>query len=68
MGISLTENPAEFKKMVAYIPETPILYPELTLKEHLGVSDATYGLDPCRSSMDTSKRIFCKMFLVWKIN
>ena len=34
-GVSLTENPAEFKKMVAYIPETPILYPELTLKEHL---------------------------------
>ncbi|WP_035174363.1 ATP-binding cassette domain-containing protein, partial [Lactobacillus delbrueckii] len=34
-GINLAEKPAEFKKLVAYIPETPVIYPELTLKEHL---------------------------------
>lgn len=43
--VKLMQNPSEFKKMVAYIPETPILYPELTLKEHLELVMLTYGLE-----------------------
>ena len=45
-GINLTEKPAEFKKLVAYIPETPVIYPELTLKEHLELTILAYQLDP----------------------
>ena len=45
-GIDLVQNPAAFKKNVAYIPETPILYPELTLKEHIELVILAYGLDP----------------------
>ena len=59
-GISLTENPAEFKKMVAYIPETPILYPELTLKEHLELVMLTYGLDHDQAWVRAKE--LCKMF------
>ena len=44
-GIDLVQNPAAFKKNVAYIPETPILYPELTLKEHIELVILAYGLD-----------------------
>lgn len=59
-GISLTENPAEFKKMFAYIPETPILYPELTLKEHLELVMLTYGLDHDQAWVRAKE--LCKMF------
>jgi ABC-2 type transport system ATP-binding protein len=31
---------------MAYVPETPILYPELTLKEHLDLTIMAYQLDP----------------------
>ena len=43
--IPLLMRPTEFKKQVAYIPETPVLYPELTLKEHLELTMLSYSLD-----------------------
>lgn len=41
----LSKNPTEFKQKIAVIPETPVLYPELTLKEHLELTMLAYGLD-----------------------
>ena len=43
--VVLTEQPTKFKREVAYIPETPILYPELTLKEHLELTMLSYKLN-----------------------
>ena len=43
--VVLTEQPTKFKREVAYIPETPILYPELTLKEHLELTMLSYKQD-----------------------
>lgn len=43
--VVLTQQPTKFKREVAYIPETPILYPELTLKEHLELTMLSYKLD-----------------------
>ncbi|MBI2068393.1 MAG: ABC transporter ATP-binding protein [Deltaproteobacteria bacterium] len=34
-GINLLENPIEAKKRIGYLPETPPLYPELTVEESL---------------------------------
>mgnify|MGYP000949815865 FL=1 len=34
-GVSLQEDSESYKSQIAYIPETPVLYEELTLKEHL---------------------------------
>ena len=31
----IKENPLEFKRRVAYVPEVPLLYDEMTLLEHL---------------------------------
>lgn len=45
-GKSLFKEPTSFKRQLAYIPETPILYPELTLKEHLELTMLSYQLDP----------------------
>lgn len=44
--VSLAQNPTKFKRQVAYIPETPVLYTELTLKEHLELTMLSYKLDP----------------------
>lgn len=45
-GLNISTNPSGFKRQVAYIPETPVLYPELTLKEHLELTMLSYNLDP----------------------
>lgn len=44
-GINIKDNPEEYKKQIAYVPETPILYDELTLKEHLELTMTAYNLD-----------------------
>lgn len=59
-GIDLVQNPAAFKKNVAYIPETPILYPELTLKEHIELVILAYGLN--HDSAYEHALHLCKLF------
>ena len=34
-GVTFNEDPEKYRKSFTYIPETPILYEELTLREHL---------------------------------
>lgn len=42
--IELIRQPTAFKRQVAYIPEIPVLYDELTLKEHLELTILSYHL------------------------
>lgn len=44
-GLDIQNSPEEYKKQIAYVPETPILYDELTLKEHLELTMTAYDLD-----------------------
>lgn len=44
-GLTFKENPEKYRSQLAYIPETPILYDELTLYEHLRLTAMAYGLD-----------------------
>lgn len=44
-GVDLVQDPSNFKAQLAYIPEQPILYDELTLGEHLDLMLAAHGLD-----------------------
>lgn len=44
-GVDLVQDPSNFKSQLAYIPEQPILYDELTLGEHLDLMLAAHGLD-----------------------
>ncbi|WP_125711584.1 ABC transporter ATP-binding protein [Companilactobacillus kedongensis] len=44
-GLSLQDNVEEYRKKIAYVPEMPILYSELTLKEHINLTIMAYGLD-----------------------
>mgnify|MGYP003531223407 FL=1 len=44
-GVTLKENIDMYRSSFSYIPETPVLYEELTLKEHLELTAMAYGLD-----------------------
>ncbi|MBY0144871.1 ABC transporter ATP-binding protein [Neobacillus niacini] len=44
-GSSITEDKEAYRKMFTFVPETPVLYEELTLEEHLRLTAMAYGLD-----------------------
>ena len=44
-GVTFKEDPEKYRQSFTYIPETPILYEELTLREHLELTAMAYGLD-----------------------
>jgi ABC-2 type transport system ATP-binding protein len=44
-GMTLQEQPTAYRSQFSFIPETPILYEELTLYEHLELTAMAYGLD-----------------------
>lgn len=42
--LSLKKNTEEYRKQIGYIPETPSLYEELTLREHIEVTAMAYDI------------------------
>ncbi len=44
-GTSLAENPEAYRSSYAFVPETPLLYEELTVYEHLELVARAYGLE-----------------------
>ncbi|WP_423801454.1 ABC transporter ATP-binding protein [Neobacillus sp. SAB-20_R2A] len=43
-GQTITDHKEAYRKMFTFVPETPILYEELTLEEHLRLTAMAYGL------------------------
>lgn len=43
-GLTLKENPIEYRKKIAFVPETPMVYRSLTLKEHLEITAMAYDI------------------------
>lgn len=43
-GKTFQDNPTSYRSQIAYIPEMPILYNELTLYEHLKLTAMTYDI------------------------
>lgn len=43
-GKAFIENKDGYRRMFSFVPETPILYEELTLEEHLRLTAMAYGL------------------------
>jgi len=43
-GKTFRDNPSEYRNQMAYIPEMPILYDELTLYEHLRLTAMAYNI------------------------
>ncbi|KRM96637.1 ABC transporter, ATP-binding protein [Liquorilactobacillus aquaticus DSM 21051] len=44
-GATLMKDPETYKSKMAYIPEIPVLYQELTLREHIDLTIMAYGLN-----------------------
>ena len=44
-GLTLRANPREYRQQIGYIPETPSLYEELTLREHIETIAMAYGIE-----------------------
>lgn len=44
-NLTLQQDLEKYRQKIGYIPESPILYEELTLKEHLEITAMAYGLD-----------------------
>lgn len=44
-GMTLQENLEAYRQKIGFIPETPSLYEELTLREHIEVTAMAYGID-----------------------
>ncbi|HLQ41065.1 MAG TPA: ABC transporter ATP-binding protein [Tetragenococcus sp.] len=43
-GLTLAQDTEAYRKKIGYIPETPALYEELTLKEHIEVTAMAYDI------------------------
>lgn len=43
--LTLSANPREYRQQIGYIPETPSLYEELTLREHIETVAMAYGIE-----------------------
>lgn len=50
-GRTLTEEPERYRSAFAFVPESPELYEELTIREHLELTARVYGLS--RSTYET---------------
>jgi ABC-2 type transport system ATP-binding protein len=44
-GLTFESDKEAYRKQFTYVPETPILYDELTLEEHLKITAMAYGID-----------------------
>lgn len=44
-GRTFKDDKEQYRKQFTFVPETPILYEELTLEEHLRMTAMAYGLD-----------------------
>ncbi|MBB3113663.1 ABC-2 type transport system ATP-binding protein [Paenibacillus phyllosphaerae] len=47
-GTTLAEDPERYRSALAYVPETPLLFDELTVEEHLRLTGMAYGVDQAR--------------------
>ncbi|EXJ22914.1 ABC transporter, ATP-binding protein EcsA [Alkalibacterium sp. AK22] len=44
-GQTIAKDPQTYRRKIGFIPETPLLYDELTLKEHIEMTIMAYNLD-----------------------
>ena len=44
-GLELRTNPSDYRKKIGFIPETPSLYEELTLREHIETVAMAYDIE-----------------------
>lgn len=63
-GVTLKEDMNKYRSSFSYIPETPVLYEELTLREHLELTAMAYGVDA--QTLQTRQEALLKEFRMEK--
>jgi ABC-2 type transport system ATP-binding protein len=63
-GVTLQQNMDKYRSSFSYIPETPVLYEELTLKEHLELTAMAYGID--ETTLASRSEVLLKEFRMEK--
>lgn len=66
-SIQIDEDAEKYRRDLAYIPESPILYEELTLKEHINMTAMAYGLDES-TAWERADRLLEAFRLSGKVN
>ncbi|GEK89249.1 ABC-2 type transport system ATP-binding protein [Alkalibacterium putridalgicola] len=61
-GKTLKEDPPLYRKKIGFIPETPLLYDELTLKEHIEITAMAYDV-PLSTVMERAMPLLDKFRL-----
>lgn len=59
-GKTFQEDKEAYRKQFTFVPETPILYDELTLDEHLSMTAMAYGLD--KKTFEERKQVLLQEF------
>ena len=54
-GLELRTNPSDYRKKIGFIPETPSLYEELTLREHIETVAMAYDIEQETAFMRVGK-------------
>ena len=62
--VTMEEDMDTYRSSFSYIPETPVLYDELTLKEHLELTAMAYGLD--EATLASRSQVLLKEFRMEK--
>lgn len=63
-GRALAENQSAYRRQIAYVPELPELYEQLTLEEHLQLTAAAYHIE--RRTYDERSKHLLKLFQMEK--
>ena len=54
-GRTLQDDPEAYRQTYAYVPESPLVYEELTVREHMRFAAMAYGLDEERLAEETEQ-------------
>lgn len=59
-GLILKDDPENYRKKIGFIPETPVLYEELTLREHIEITALAYDIkqDVANKRADSLLKLF----------
>lgn len=66
-GHTLQDDPQAYRQAIAYVPETPVLYPELTLREHIDLTIMAYDLDK-KAAWQAAEPILARFRLANKLD
>jgi ABC-2 type transport system ATP-binding protein len=64
-GLTLEQYPEQYRSALAYVPETPLLFDELTVEEHLRLTGMAYGIEESRYE-EKSARLMEEFYMTGK--